>query len=151
MIEQAKSPARGAFASLFGVITLLFGASGVFGELRSALNKMWDVDTQGEDGLLGIVKQRFFSFGMVLAIRPRRIDGFWPRPRATRRRSPSPTGRAIKRPLPRPSLCRPNAGRLSSTARPDESNASPCRMKKTRCPAACSGRIRRAGKGRLSS
>jgi membrane protein len=68
MIEQAKSPARGAFASLFGVITLLFGASGVFGELRSALNKIWDVDTQGEDGLLGIVKERFFSFGMVLAV-----------------------------------------------------------------------------------
>src|SRR5450756_2687952 len=38
MIEHAQEPASGTFASIIGVITLLFGASGVFGELRSALN-----------------------------------------------------------------------------------------------------------------
>src|SRR6202171_5275692 len=35
MIEHAQRPASGAFASIIGVITLLLGASGVFGELRS--------------------------------------------------------------------------------------------------------------------
>jgi membrane protein len=68
MIEQAQKPASGAFASLIGVITLLFGASGVFGELRSALNKMWDVKPKSEGGVWGTIKQRFFSFGMVLAV-----------------------------------------------------------------------------------
>ena len=68
MIEQAQKPASGTFASLIGVITLLFGASGVFGELRSALNKMWDVKPQSESGVWGTIKQRFFSFGMVLAV-----------------------------------------------------------------------------------
>lgn len=37
IIEQAQKPASGICASLIGVITLLFGASGVFGELRAAL------------------------------------------------------------------------------------------------------------------
>ena len=68
MIEQAQQPVSGAFASVVGVITLLFGASGVFGELRSALNKMWDVKPKSEGAVWGIVKQRFFSFGMVLAV-----------------------------------------------------------------------------------
>lgn len=40
MIEHAQKPASDAFASIAGVITLLFGASGAFGELRSALNSI---------------------------------------------------------------------------------------------------------------
>jgi membrane protein len=68
MIEHAQKPASGTFASIIGVITLLFGASGVLGELRSALNKMWDIKPESEGGVGGTIKQRFFSFGMVLAV-----------------------------------------------------------------------------------
>ncbi len=68
MIEHAQKPASGIFASIIGVLTLLFGASGVFGELRSALNKMWDVKPKSGGGIGGMLRERFFSFGMVLAI-----------------------------------------------------------------------------------
>jgi membrane protein len=68
MIAHAQKPATGTLASVFGVITLLFGASGVFGELRSALNVMWDIKPASTQGLWGTLKQRFFSFGMVLAV-----------------------------------------------------------------------------------
>ena len=64
MIEQAQKPVSGTFASIIGVITLLFGASGVFGEL----NKMWDVKPTSAGGLWETIRQRFFSFGMVLAV-----------------------------------------------------------------------------------
>jgi membrane protein len=68
MIENAQKPASGIFASIVSVITLLFGASGVFGELRSALNRMWDVKPESGSGLAALIKERFVSFGMVLAI-----------------------------------------------------------------------------------
>ena len=68
MIANAQKPASGILASVVGVITLLFGASGVFGELRSALNKIWGVKPVSGSGIAGLIKERFFSFGMVLAI-----------------------------------------------------------------------------------
>ena len=68
MIEHAQKPISGASASVIGGITLLFGASGVFGELRSALNKMWDVKPAAGSGIWGVARERFFSFGMVLAV-----------------------------------------------------------------------------------
>lgn len=68
MIEHAQKPASGSFASLAGVLTLLFGASAVLGELRSALHTMWDVRPAGEGGLWGLLRERLFSFGMVLAV-----------------------------------------------------------------------------------
>jgi membrane protein len=69
MIEQAEKPASGTFASIIGLTALLFGASGVFGELQSALNKMWGVKPESEAGVFWeSIKQRFFSFGMILAV-----------------------------------------------------------------------------------
>jgi membrane protein len=68
IIDHAQKPASGIFASIISVITLLFGASGVFGQLRSALNKMWDVQPKSAGGLWGTIKQNVFSFGMVLAV-----------------------------------------------------------------------------------
>ncbi|HEY4085542.1 MAG TPA: YihY/virulence factor BrkB family protein [Bryobacteraceae bacterium] len=66
MIEHGQKSGSGAVGSIIGLITLLFGASGIFGELHSALNKMENVnaDTQG---LGATIRDRIFSFGMVLA------------------------------------------------------------------------------------
>ena len=55
-------------ASALGLLILLFGASQVFAELQSALNKIWDADTAKTTGLLALIRARFFSFGLVLAI-----------------------------------------------------------------------------------
>ena len=40
ILESARQPASGIFASTVSVLTLLFGASGVFSELRAALNRI---------------------------------------------------------------------------------------------------------------
>jgi membrane protein len=68
MIAHAQQPASGMAASIIGLITLLFGASGVFGELRAGLDKMWDFKTLSEGGVWDTIRQRFLAFGMVLAV-----------------------------------------------------------------------------------
>ncbi len=68
MLKSAQKPASGLFASVAAFITLLFGASGVFTELQDALNIMWDAQTKAASGFVGMIKQRVFSFGMVLSV-----------------------------------------------------------------------------------
>ncbi len=68
MLTNADKPGSGIFASAFGVLMLLVGASAVFGELRDALNLIWEAKQKPGAGLWGMVKYRFFSFSMVLGI-----------------------------------------------------------------------------------
>jgi membrane protein len=57
-----------SIASAIGLITLLFSASQVFAELQETLDKVWEVDRSRTSGLVAIIKERFFSFGLVLSI-----------------------------------------------------------------------------------
>lgn len=66
--ENAKKPGSGVLATVVGIVTLLFGASGVFGELQGALNTVWRVKPKPGRGIWGTIKARFLSFGMVLVI-----------------------------------------------------------------------------------
>jgi len=73
MIESASSrPATGLLATVIGVVTLLFGALGVFGELQNSLNTIWEVKPKPAkgflDGLKRFVLKRLLSFTMVLGI-----------------------------------------------------------------------------------
>jgi membrane protein len=47
---------------------LLFGASGVFGELQVALNQIWNVKQRPGRGWRGLLRDRFFSFTMVMGV-----------------------------------------------------------------------------------
>jgi len=69
MLQSAsEETSSGVVAAIVGVVALLFGASGVFGELQDALNTIWGVKPKPGRAILGAIKDRFFSFAMVLAI-----------------------------------------------------------------------------------
>ena len=72
LIESASNPAEGSIATIIGIVTLLFGALGVFNELQNALNVIWEVKEEKTEGFLQAVKEaifdRFLSFSMVLGI-----------------------------------------------------------------------------------
>ncbi|HZZ26481.1 MAG TPA: YihY/virulence factor BrkB family protein [Pirellulales bacterium] len=65
LVASADKPAEGIIATICAMVVLLFGASGVFGELQSSLNSIWHVD-QTVAGFWQNVKNRFLSFAMVL-------------------------------------------------------------------------------------
>lgn len=66
--KNARAPGSGVVGIVVGIVVLLFGASGVFGELQSALNTVWEVAPKPGRGIWGIVKDRFFSFTMVVGV-----------------------------------------------------------------------------------
>lgn len=68
MLADAQSPKSGIIASIVGFAVLLFGASGVFTQLRKALNRIWDVTIPETSGWLGMLKSQFSSFAMVVGI-----------------------------------------------------------------------------------
>uniref|UniRef100_B8HSD7 Ribonuclease BN n=1 Tax=Cyanothece sp. (strain PCC 7425 / ATCC 29141) TaxID=395961 RepID=B8HSD7_CYAP4 len=69
MLQNAQKPESGGnWATIFGVITLLLGASGVFGQLQQALNTIWEVKPKPGQGLRSFLQSRFLSFAMVLVM-----------------------------------------------------------------------------------
>lgn len=68
MLASGNKASSGVMATLIGLATLLFGASGVFGELRSALNTIWEADPKASAGIWGMLRERVFSFGMVFSV-----------------------------------------------------------------------------------
>ncbi|HEX9981946.1 MAG TPA: YihY/virulence factor BrkB family protein [Thermoanaerobaculia bacterium] len=68
MIAAANKPDSGTIATIIGIVTLLFGASGVFGQLKDALNTIWNVEEKKGAGVMGFIKDRFLSMAMVCGI-----------------------------------------------------------------------------------
>ncbi len=56
------------FASLIGIATLIFGATGVFYQLQQTLNMIWEVKPQPERKIVKMMLDRIFSFGLILAV-----------------------------------------------------------------------------------
>jgi membrane protein len=66
VIEHGKSSGAKGTASVIGILILLFGASSVFSELQSGLNKVWDAQAPKGYGIWALVKSRLVSFALVL-------------------------------------------------------------------------------------
>ena len=68
LLANAHHAGSGLFASAVALVTLFFGASGVFSELRDSLNTIWDAPPTESGSWRNLVWQRLISFGMVLAL-----------------------------------------------------------------------------------
>jgi len=68
ILANARTPSSGIIGTIVGLSLALFGASGVFGELQGTLDAIWDVDTKPGRGIKGFLRDRFFSFTLVLGV-----------------------------------------------------------------------------------
>lgn len=68
LITNTSRPRDGIIASVIGVITLIFGATGVFVQLKDALNTIWEVTRKKDLGVGGAVKERLSGLVMIMGL-----------------------------------------------------------------------------------
>lgn len=68
MIAGTETSNNGFFSTVFGIGTLLFGATGVFYQLKISLNEIWNIHPVPKTQLIKIISDRVVSFGFILII-----------------------------------------------------------------------------------
>ena len=68
VLREASLPGRGITAMVLGLIAMVIGATTVFTELRSALNRIWQVPDPPEGGIWQMLWSRLIAFVLVLAV-----------------------------------------------------------------------------------
>jgi len=69
LTAKSSASSKGLIGSILGVVFLLLAASGVFGELDSAFNIIWNVPNSAQGkGIWGFIRTKFLSFTLVLGV-----------------------------------------------------------------------------------
>lgn len=67
-IKNVELSGNNVFATVFGVIMLLIGASGVFAEIQSSINYIWGLRAKPHKGLKKFIQNRLMSFSMIVSL-----------------------------------------------------------------------------------
>jgi membrane protein len=69
VVQGAQEPKQGIVATVASVIVLLVGATTVFSELQSALDRIWEVPASvKQSGIWNMIRSRLLSLGLVLGL-----------------------------------------------------------------------------------
>jgi len=69
LIKSADEPSKGLVASIISIVVLVVGATTVFAELQSALDRIWHVpEADKPSGVWAILRARVLSFGLILGL-----------------------------------------------------------------------------------
>lgn len=69
MLRSVSEPDKGLIAGLVSAAVLLVGATTVFAELQSALDRIWHVpDREKPSGVWAVLRARLLSFGLILGL-----------------------------------------------------------------------------------
>lgn len=68
MLSSLDRPAAGLAGVGLGVLSLLIGATSVFGELQNALDRIWRVPPKARGGIVKILRSRLRALGLVLSL-----------------------------------------------------------------------------------
>lgn len=72
IIAKAGEQKKSILATVIGLVSLILGAMGVFLQLQTSLNQIWEVkvkpELKGKQKWLKLLKDRLFSFGLIISI-----------------------------------------------------------------------------------
>jgi membrane protein len=67
-IKNVQLSDSNVFITVFGVVMLLIGASGVFAEIQSSINFIWGLRAKPNKGLKKFIQNRIMSFSMIASV-----------------------------------------------------------------------------------
>ncbi len=69
LLQNINKPSDGIVATIIGILLLLIGATSVFGELQSALDRIWRAPERPiASGIIAFLRSRLLSFGIIFGI-----------------------------------------------------------------------------------
>lgn len=68
MIKNAALSGDSTWATVIGIVTLVIGATSVFGEIQDSINFIWQLKAKPKNGLLKMLLNRLLSFSMVVSL-----------------------------------------------------------------------------------
>jgi membrane protein len=68
IIQNAHMDDAGGWAFWVGLGTLIFASTTFFATLQESINRVWNLKTRPETGIMHMLRVRLFSFGIVLSI-----------------------------------------------------------------------------------
>lgn len=68
VIRNAAVEGASKVGGIIGGITLLFGATGVFGEIQGSINDMWEVKAKPKRGWVKLIQNRMLSFSVIMSL-----------------------------------------------------------------------------------
>lgn len=68
VLQSSGKPATGRMTAVIGVVTLLLGATAIFGQLQDALNNVWAVAPKPGAAITTLLRKRLHSFALVVGI-----------------------------------------------------------------------------------
>ena len=68
LVEASYNSGDTLIATIIGIGTLLFGATGAFNQLKISLDSIWEIESKPKNGVLGFLRARATAFAMVLGL-----------------------------------------------------------------------------------
>jgi len=68
IIKNASLAGKSKMAAIIGAITLLVGATTVFGEIQDSINTIWGLKPKPKRGWLKMLQNRFLSFSVIVSL-----------------------------------------------------------------------------------
>lgn len=68
IIKNASLAGKSKIAAIIGGVTLLIGATTVFGEIQDSINTIWGLKAKPKKGWLKMLQNRFLSFSVIVSL-----------------------------------------------------------------------------------
>ncbi|WP_316804052.1 YihY/virulence factor BrkB family protein [Pedobacter nototheniae] len=68
IIRKASLSGKGNIAFIIGLVTLLIGATTIFGDIQDSINTIWGLKPKPKRGWLKMLQNRFLSFSVIISL-----------------------------------------------------------------------------------